>query len=441
MAAEVGVQARTRYARRTRHVWSILALSTALFLTICATGAVGAYSYLDSITRTKDARLQLVSGSQLSVVRHGRLDREVVPKDTVLNEGDEVYTGRETEANMSLFDGSTVRLSFNTHIKLSSLRTSRFFSNRKEVDLRIDSGTFVLSTADADGYTSASYTVNTPHASVEVERNSTVRVRISDLDKPGGTEVSVTADSAGSATVTSGGKRVVVHPRYMTSARLNTGPTDPQPDEQELIRNGDFTEPPTSQAEGPEVGLNTAAWLPILERPSDDVSGAGTVTVTTEYDKRVATIDREAQGEHYARLGLRQDIDTSASYFRAIELSASVKVVAQTETEPVGGPQGDVFPLTIKVLYTDSSGLPQEWNHSFYVCPSGHGKCELENADDVPLGKYTTVNFLLKGLGSSPTAENQPSLNLDISAVNSIEIYGIGNRFQSWITDISLKAR
>src|SRR5438128_1720918 len=83
-------------------------------------------------------RLGLVSGSQLSWIRRGRLDREVVTKEAVLNEGDEVYTGRDTEANMSLFDGSTVRLSFNTHIKLNSLRTSRFFSSRKEVELRID---------------------------------------------------------------------------------------------------------------------------------------------------------------------------------------------------------------------------------------------------------------------------------------------------------------
>src|SRR5207248_8528739 len=174
----------------------------------------------------------------------------------------------------------------------------------------------------------------------------------------------------GYAALTAGGTSKDVKPRFMSSARLKAAPTDPLPDEQELIRNGDFTEPPTSQAEGVGAGgLDTAAWLPILERPADDTSGAGTVTVTTEYNKRVATIDREAQGQHYARLGLRQDIDASASYFRAIELSASIKIVAQTETEPVGGPQGDVFPLTIKVRYTDSNGKPQEWNHSFYVCP------------------------------------------------------------------------
>ncbi len=443
MAVGAGAQTRTLYARRARRVWGILALSMTLFLALCAVGAKSSYTYLESITRSKDARLQLVSGSQLSVVRHGRLDsdREVVSKETVLNENDEVYTGRDTEANMSLFDGSTVRLSFNTHIKLDSLRTGRFFSNRKEIGLRIDSGTAVLSTADRAGYSSASYLINTPHALIKVDPNSTVRVRISGEETPGSTEISVTADSGGSATVTSGGKSIPVGPRNMTTARLSTGPTDPQPDEQELIRNGDFTEPPTSYAEGPETGLNTAAWLPILERPGDD-SATGVVTVTTEYNKRIALINREAQGDRYARLGLLQAVDTSASYFRIIELSATVKVVAQTETDPLGGPQGDVFPLTIKVRFTDSSGKPQEWRHSFYVCPAGFGKCELENASDVHLGAAEPVKFLLKGLGdSSPTNKVEPSLNLDISAVNSIEIYSIGNTFQSWITDISLKAR
>src|SRR5207244_13592614 len=102
----------------------------------CAASGLGVYGYLNGVTRVKDAHLQLVRGSQLSVVRRGRLDTEAIQKETALSEGDEVRTGPETEANINLFDSSTVLLSLNTRIKLETLRTSRFFGSRKEVVLQ-----------------------------------------------------------------------------------------------------------------------------------------------------------------------------------------------------------------------------------------------------------------------------------------------------------------
>ncbi len=456
MAARAEAQVITPYTRRVRGVWIVLALSMTLFCGVCATSGAGIYGYLTSVTRNERAKLELAHGTQLTVIRHRGVDRVAVQTSAGLNEGDEVSTGDETEANIDLFDGSTALLSFNTKVTLDNLRTSRFIGNRKDITLHLESGTILFSTADIDGFSSAGYKITTPQAEIEVERNSTVRVHITDGEGGPSTEAAVTA---GAATILSGGAKVDIQPGYMSSVMLNTEPTEPHPAEQELIRNGDFTKPPTSRAEdASEGGLGTAAWMPVLDRSGENAIISSTVAVMTEYLGKQAVhsaqIDRNAPGDRYARVGLRQDVNVSTSYFHQIDLQATIKIVAQTE--PVGGPQADVYPLTIKVLYNDSNGKPQEWKHSFYYCSTGPGTCTTENASDVPLGTYTTTQKLaLKHLGDTaaassgkqatpgqaPAAKSDTEASRDIAVINAIEIFGIGDRFQSWITDVSLTAR
>jgi hypothetical protein len=395
---------------------------------------------------------------------------ETITRDAIIGEGDEVITGHDTEANIDLFDGSTVLLSFNTHTILNSLHTSRFFGGSKEISLYMWSGTALLSTADLNGYSSAVYMITTGQAEVRAQPNTTVRVH---LAESGGNQTTVAAVTIGSATVTSGGKQVQLQTGYQTTVAANQPPSGPEPEVQELVRNGDFSQPPTSKAEGPETGLNTAAWQPDIERSGDTTTGKGTVEIITEHvgDQGItaARIDRQAGNPTeswpasrpaivYGKVGLRQEINTSVSYFHLIELSATIKVVAQTE--PVGGPQEDVYPVTIKVLYTDSNNKAQEWWHSFYYCPSESAACNRENATSVPLGQYVTPDepLVVKRIGSVPTGGTPtptpspvpgggstptplPDVGPGIAVIDAIEIYGIGNQFQSWITNISLTAR
>ena len=464
MAAGVGTQSTNTYARRVRGVWAVLALAMTLFCAICAVAGTGFYGFLNSLTRPEHARVQLVRGTQLSVVRSGQVRPETINREATVTEGDEILTGPDTEANIDLFDGSTVLLSFNTHVLLNNLHTGRFFGGAKEIALFMRSGTALLSTADLNGYSSAGYLVTTDQAEMRAEPNTTVRVHIAESSDK---RTTVAAVTIGGATLTSGGKQARLSTGFQATAAADTPPTDPEPEVQELVRNGDFTQPSTSKAEV----LGTAAWQPIIERSGDEETGKGTVAIVTEnvgdLSVRAARIDRQAgnpgdgkptsrQDIVYGKVGLRQEINTSVSYFHLIELSATVKVVAQTE--PVGGPQEDVYPLTIRVLYTDSNNKAQEWWHSFYYCPGGHGECKHENATDVPLGQYVTPDepLVVKRIGSAPTGGTPtptpppsggptptplPDVGPGIAVIDAIEVYGIGNQFQSWITHISLMAR
>jgi hypothetical protein len=256
--------------------------------------------------------------------------------------------------------------------------------------------------------------------------------------------------TVGSAMVMAGGKRVELQPGLMTNTGPGGGSLVAQTAEQDLIRNGDFKEPPTSGAELVENGgMGTAAWLPIREQAVGDRPAGGTVSVQAEkiagQEVRAAVVNRSARGdERYARVGFSQEINAPASFLQVIELNATLKVVAQTE--PAGGPQGDAFPLTVRITYTDPNGREQAWSRSFYYCSSGPGTCSMENAIDVPLGRWESprdrypASFVIKGTTDGPDGVDI-SIGQDIAVINTIEIYGIGTTFESWITDVSLLAR
>lgn len=419
--------------------------------------AFTAYGYVSNVTRPEGATLELITGrgTQLDLLRKGRVSSpEAVRGSTAVGEGDVISTGRDTEANVGLFDGTQIHLYFSTTLTLSELRTSRFFSHDKQIKVVISpneaEGTAaqaVFSTADMGGYTGASYKVYTPHAEVEVAPDSSVRVQIDQESSPAQTRVVV---NRGSATVMAAGRRTLIGPGLMSVVSAGGAPSQAQPPVQNLVRNGDFTERPTSGLETVDGGgLDTAAWLPIRGRTGEDVPDGGRVALTSEpvggQQVNAVVLEKTASGEpdeRYVTVGIRQEINAPASFLRSIELRAAVKVVFQTE--PVGGPQGEVFPVTIRVLYTDSRGQQKDWRYSFYICQSG--SCSMRDATQVTLASWSTPEeranrqppeppLVLKQL-DGPTPIGQ-----DIDVINAIEIYAIGNVFHSRISDISLLGR
>jgi hypothetical protein len=450
MAAEAQVQA-VPYLKRSRSVWFVLFTSTVLFCVICSASGVGLYGYLVNVTRTRGATLQLVHGTQLTVVRHQLVDPEAVQNTAGVNEGDQVRAGDDTQASIRLFDEGTINLYFGTHLLLSTLRSSRFFGTSKQIGVLIDSGTAEFSTPDLGNYASGSYSIDTPHAVIQLEPSSTVRVQ---FDGQGDTAATQAILEYGAAVVLSGGKTIPLQIGSMVVTGPGGPPEGPQAAQQDLIRNGDFTLPPTSGGQTlEEGGLGTAGWAPILDQPSASPPEVAPVSIVTETLKtqsvRAALIRKNENNSGYATFGLKQDINATASYFKQIQLKATVKVVSQTA--PVGGPQGVVYPLTIKITYTDSNRQQQVWKHSFYWARID---LKISGATQVSQGSWEPEVFTLKSLGGASTPTPPPttpgvapaapeidSSVADISVINGIEIYGVGTGFQSWITGIQLVAR
>jgi hypothetical protein len=419
-----------KHSQRARGVWVVLVLSTIAFFLLCGLGAVGLTGYLTSVTTPSRATLQLRHGPELTVLRERILVPEAIMGAAVLNEGDEVRTGSDTEAFITLFDGnSTIQTYFDTRLLVDRLRTRRYFQNNKEARILLYSGTAVFVTGAPAGYAAATYRIATEEAEINVEDSSKVRVRIEGPEQQRTTFVTL---DYGSATVLlTRGEEIKLAPGTMARVPTNGQAEGPIAAEDELIHNGNFSEPPTRGADDVENGgLGTAAWTRLQDTPSDTPVDPGTVAMGTEQvglaSVNAAVMSRESTSERYARVGIRQEIDRPVDFVNVLELVATIKIIRQSE--PVGGPQGDLYPLTIKVIYLDSEQEQHEWKQSFYYATTAP---DLQDPRKVPQGSWSTRKFTLKS----------SDVGRDIAVINSIEIYGYGKQFQSWITGISMKAR
>jgi hypothetical protein len=461
----------TRYSQRSAQVWAMLALAMVVFLGVCGALTIGVSDLLGSITIPESASIRALPPSPLGVQRHGTTSPEFITGTTGLQEGDVATSGPGGQAFITLFgDSGSIQMYFNTSIEMERMRASRFFQGGKEIALFLHTGTIVLATGEPGDYASASYTLSTDQAEVEVAPGAKLRVRV---EEEQGTQTTQVVVNSGHATLRSRGKRIELGPEEMAWVSGPDAPQGPAPAQVDLIRNGSFEEQPTSSSEEiAEGGLGTAAWLPLREPGGVDSNLAGYpqagVGITEEVNLKAAVITGYPLGagsaNKYIRVGITQDINQPASFFNSIELSATVKLVNQAI--PTGGPVADVYPLTIRIVYSDQTGANHEWKRSFYF--EGPPPDPADNtAIKIGQGRWTTTAQIeeerakastkyqvpsTKSGGSSLGTENlvlgtslfmlkSPNQVQDIAVINAIEIYGYGTQYQSWITGISLLAR
>lgn len=426
MGAQVGAAVpRIRRRDRSRRVWIVLVVSTLAFFAVCGLLSAGLYRYLSSITVQQPASVEVRQGVQLTRQRKGQTSQELVNKSSPIGEGDWVSTGPDTEGFLTFFGGDiTAQAYFSTSVRLDMLRTTRFFQDQRSMALTLNMGTIILATADPGNYTDEHYVVNTDDGSVLIGTASKVRIEIN------GGPTTVVVDH-GLATLLAGGKRMVVGAGQMASLDGGGEMSGPLPAEQELTHNSNFTDPPTRKAdEVAHGGLGTAVWVPFIEQVAGSAPTTTTVEVVTETVGSTvvsaAVMEHEGTTEHYARAGVRQDIDQPVDFLHTIDLYATVKVVRQPLK--LGGPVGNVYPLTIRVNYTDTDGKPRTWLQNFQF---KDGKLDGKDPSQVQQARWTTRHFQLK----------TKDIGRDMAVINSIELFGYGPAFESWVTGVSLVAR
>ena len=438
MATSVQAQprpARTVEAQRSRLVWMVLAGTSLAFLFICMLGIMAVSTFINNDTVAMTARIEPLRGARLAVLRHNSVVPELITSTTQIAEGDVATTGGDSSAFLQMFDGSTIQTYFSTTLEIQNLRTGRYKRNLKEISVSLRSGTAIMVTADPGEYATSAYRVSTDSAEISLASNSKARVRIEPIDGEDRTTVVV---DYGEAVFVANGETKRVAPGQMMWVAGDQPPVE-QPAEEQLIRNGDFSEDPTSGAELVENGgLGTAAWLPIREGAEVPVSDPnyepGTVTLDSEdlpYRGPLKDVkfERDYQGDHFIKVGIRQEVNRPATFLNSIELFAAVKILRQST--PIGGPQGNLYPLTIRVIYRDSEGAQQDWKQSFYYVDGQPDPAEPAQAVEQGIWWSPNERFVLKS----------PKEVRDIAVIQAVEVYAYGNQFQSWITGISMVAR
>jgi FecR protein len=444
--------ASVRVVQRARLVWAAMALSALAFVGLCLFLSYLAAGFLSSFTVAKTATVEsTVEGVGLAVQHKGTTVSELVSASapTPVYEGDTVASPSNGRAFFRLFDESTINTSFNTQIVLDKLRVSQFFQNAEEISITVSKGTALVSTSDLNNYTSSQFTVSTSQAQIDLQPTSKVRFRVEGEGEEATTQVVV---EAGGAVLFSRGKRIDLKSERMAWVTGGGEPQGPVEAEEDLIRDGDFRQGPTAENETISGGgLGIAAWLPIRDEGAPPVAQSS-VTITEELGLSVARILYDG-GEEYARVGMKQDINRSVEFLHTIELVATVKLVSQDEG--VRGPRGEIFPLTIRVVYTDSLGKLHEWKRSFYYQGSDPDPSDVTKVKIPPGTWKTTAQMLEERLSRLPEGPQDlqrlnkdqlfvlksPTNGLDVAFINAIEVFGYGTQFQSWLTAISLMAR
>jgi hypothetical protein len=232
-----------------------------------------------------------------------------------------------------------------------------------------------------------------------------------------------------------------------------TAPQGPLIAEINLVQNGDFTEGPTSNAEELDNGgLGVAGWMRSRDETSAPVL-SGSVTITDELGLKVAAIRYDSAQNQLARVGMVEQLNAPVEFYQTIQLTATIKLVSQEQ--PVTGTGGEVYPLIIIVVYKDSGGSLHEWRRSFYYAGDNADLGDLSRLK-VTQGKWESTGEMQaeRELQASATGEpgaaslnenlfvlKSSSFNQDMAVINSVEVYGYGTEYQSWITNIQLLAR
>jgi hypothetical protein len=324
-----------------------------------------------------------------------------------------------------------------------------FLRRTKDIKVTVQNGFVHVANSDQGDYDLSHYLISTPQAEIDADPGSLVDVNVQSGADPS-TRVIV---EAGGALFRSRGKSIRLEAREMAFVSETTEPQGPLNAEIDLVKNGDFSEGPTSNAEEIDNGgLGIAGWT----RSRDDTAApilSGSVTITDELGLKVAAIRYDSASNQLARVGMVEQLNEPVEFYQSIQLTATIKLVSQEL--PVTGSGGEVYPLIIKIVYKDSGGNLHEWRRSFYFAGDDADLSDLSRLK-VTQGKWESTTEMQQerqqqaganGRQDQVTLNNDlfvlksSSYNQDMAAINSVEVYGYGSEYQSWITNIQLLAR
>ncbi len=303
----------------------------------------------------------------------------------------------------------SVHLYSGTSMEVLRIRRPRFAASTEpyHVRLRLDEGRARVFTNSPD-QRALLIEIETPHGtatlgegsynfSVTPERTEvTVRSGVAELYHP------------------SSGQTVVVESGLRTWVGADQPPQTPVSAEQDLIRNGTFSEPL----------LDT--WE--IYTQAQDVT-PGTVEIVEQDGRRVARFLRQGEENVHTEVGIRQRIDKDVNVHDFLSVRLDVKLIRQSL--PGAGYLSSEYPLRVEISYTDIYGKDLTWGHGFYYREPEPG-WPIIGGERIPpfvWYSYESPNLMAE------LAETRPA------RINSIRIYASGWNYESMASEISLVAR
>ncbi len=323
-----------------------------------------------------------------------------------LSEGTLLETAEQTEADVTLFDGTGLHLFPGSQVRLDALRLGRFSETASRVALSQPRGAtrYVVSGTLPNGQ---EITVATPHGEVALQRGEYL-IWVNETD-------TLVSAYSGKGHAEAGGRLERFHFGQQLHLRGDRGIDSPAQLGEDLVVNGAFTH-------------ELANWQPVdvQEKGRKDVLGRRQL-VTYEIDGQQLIglrVTRDTAKDTHNETGIIQTIQRDVLPYRNLFIRAWVRVDLASLSG--GGYAGSEYPMMLQVDYVDKTGGRPGWSHGFYY--ANPDNMPVVNAELIPQSTWVHYEGNLVELKDRP------------AYIDSIRIVGSGHDFDAAIAKIELIA-
>lgn len=390
--------------RAERRAWLILLLA---FATWCALATAALAALLDYRATAFEPHRAVLSQARGLVSYQPPRDAEprLVNRERVdMLEGTLVRTGPGSQASLSFFDGSQLRLLSDAALRLTAMRSGKFNVASTNLGMRLESG---------PAWLKVSGQLPPPGVVVRLGDGELTLDR-GDYGLLAEPEMARLSAYDGLARLTWGDRRTTVAAGQRAVLRRGQ-PPEVLSLEEDLLRNGSF-----------RLGLQ--GWRPLddLEVRTDTLGQRQLEQV--EIDGQPATalrVTRKTSLDRHNKTGLVQELNRDVRGLRSLKLHARVRLLS-SELDG-GGLSGTEYPMTFVVYYVDERGGEPNWIHGFYYKNEENRPAQF--GELIPRDTWRTYEVELLDQPDRP------------ALLRSLWVYGAGHDFDAMVADLRLIAR
>ena len=390
-----------------RMAWVILLFAFALFCLTAVAVPLGARWHISNAEDTQEALVESLVGTVvvekpvgLSPMPLGKGQSMTVPEGTVIR------TDETSEAVVTFFDHSFLRLSSGSRVRIDRLRASRYESGERpnSVYLDLQGGGLSIGTAlslDAP----LSFQVTTLHGQILLAADGTYALQTTN-------DRSEIAAYRGQATITAAGETVVLAPRQRTWVDYQSAPEPPTDVARNMVVNGDFA--PLGEE-----------WRVFNDQGADGGEIDGKAELVVDEGRRAVRFVRLGVTADHCETILDQTIDQQLpDPVSSLIVRGTVKVRHQSLSG--GGYLSSEYPLMIRMTYRDVYDSEAEWVQGFYV----------QNPDNSPTTSGLQIPRDDWYLFETPNLLE--TLPVTPYRIIRLRVYASGWEYESFVSDISL---
>lgn len=404
-------------ANPERLAWGVILVSFAIFVATAVAVPVAATYVMRYATVSQPAVLEPTLGTLLLYPSD---DAEAIavttPRDDVGAGSRIVAADESTQGTLGLVNDEagqeilgSIQIYPSTDLTIQRLRRP-YFARSPEAQvarLHLEQGQMRIFTNTGSDRRAIDVELETPHGLIRLDAGS-YRVSVDDVQ----TDLTVRLGSA--RVVHAQGSELVVatdERAWMTAAELAGAPATA---EQNLIRNGDFSEPV----------LDT--WQSYVR--AEGVT-PGEVRIIERDGRTVAHLIRQAEENVPNEVGITQAINKDVNVYDSLYLLLDVRLMHQSLSG--AGYLSSEFPLRVEITYTDIYGKELRWGRGFYFRDPEDPTWRVTDGEKIPpFNWYTYQSPDLMEL----LADTRPA------RINSIRIYASGWNYQSMVSEVYMFA-